>query len=286
MRTSKARWTGRSDTGLYRTVDGGAALGDLAARGRAVSCSRLGDAALGSRHSRVHTGQPGACRHDLSRPDRCLHPSDTPPSTSTTGTRAASSISLVDSTPAVDSNGFVQYTTGSVFDSNNNFYVTDDSQGDISKFSSSGAPMGVFASGLTNPESLVFDKAGNLYVGQQGTNYIAEFSPSGQRLADIGPLQTELLGDDWIDSRATSAPSITRPKAPTSTPTTSAPTRKGRPSTRSPSPASAPSSSRSWPTVTCSSRTPPLCLLLDQSGNVLQTYSCGSLPAARTFSLA
>ena len=40
---------------------------------------------------------------------------------------------------------------------------------------------------------------GNLYVGQQTTPYIAEFSPSGQRLPDIGPLQTELFGDDWID---------------------------------------------------------------------------------------
>ena len=45
----------------------------------------------------------------------------------------------------------------------------------------------------------MFDNSGNLYVGQQTTPYIAEFSPSGQRLADIGPLQTELYGDDWID---------------------------------------------------------------------------------------
>src|SRR6201999_2120940 len=50
--------------------------------------------------------------------------------------------------------------------------------------------------------SLVFDNQGNLYVGQQTTPYIAEFSPTGQRLPDIGPLQTELLGDDWIDLAA------------------------------------------------------------------------------------
>jgi hypothetical protein len=91
------------------------------------------------------------------------------------------------------------FTTGSVFDSSGNFYVADDTQGDISEFSPTGEALGQFATGLTNPESLVFDNQGNLYVGQQSTPYIAEFSPSGQRLPDIGPLATELYGDDWID---------------------------------------------------------------------------------------
>ena len=59
--------------------------------------------------------------------------------------------------------------------------------------------MGQFATGLQNPLSLVFDNQGNLYVGQQTTPYIAEYSPTGQRLPDIGPVQTELYGDDWID---------------------------------------------------------------------------------------
>ena len=91
------------------------------------------------------------------------------------------------------------FTTGSAFDSSGNFYVTDDVSGDISEFSPTGQPLGQFATGLQNPESLVFDNQGNLYVGQQTTPYIAEFSPSGQRLADIGPVTTELFGDDWID---------------------------------------------------------------------------------------
>jgi hypothetical protein len=91
------------------------------------------------------------------------------------------------------------YTAGSAFDSSGNFYVTDDLQGDVSEFSPSGQPMGQFATGLQNPLSLVFDNQGNLYVGQQTTPYIAEFSPTGQRLPDIGPVQTELYGDDWID---------------------------------------------------------------------------------------
>ncbi len=92
-----------------------------------------------------------------------------------------------------------EFTTGSAFDASGNFYVTDDLNGDISEFSPDGTPLGQFATGLDNPLSLVFDNQGNLYVGQQSTPYIAEFSPTGQRLADIGPVQTELFGDDWID---------------------------------------------------------------------------------------
>ncbi len=76
--------------------------------------------------------------------------------------------------------------------------------------------MPTFATGLSNPISMVFDNQGNMYVGQQTTPYIAEFAPDGTRLADIGPLQTELYGDDWIDLAATSAPSTTPPRAPTS----------------------------------------------------------------------
>ena len=92
-----------------------------------------------------------------------------------------------------------QFTTGSAFDASGNFYVTDDYAGDVSEFSPDGTPLGQFATGLVNPLSLVFDNQGDLYVGQQTTPYVAEFSPTGQRLADIGPLATELLGDDWID---------------------------------------------------------------------------------------
>ncbi len=91
------------------------------------------------------------------------------------------------------------YTAGSAWDANGNFYVTDDTNGTISEYSPSGAPLPTFASGLTNPLSLTFDNAGNLYVGQQTTPYIAVFSPSGQRLPDIGPVATQLYGVDWID---------------------------------------------------------------------------------------
>lgn len=91
------------------------------------------------------------------------------------------------------------YTAGSAFDAKGNFYVTDDINGEVSEFAPSGIPLPTFATGLSNPLSLVFDSSGNLYVGQQTTPYIAEFTPSGQRLPDIGPLSTEAYGDDWID---------------------------------------------------------------------------------------
>jgi len=90
------------------------------------------------------------------------------------------------------------FTVGSAFDSHGNFYVTDDTNGEISEFDSSGTLLPTFASGLSNPLSLDFDSSGNLYVGQQATPYIAEFSSSGARLSDIGPVDTQRTGDDWI----------------------------------------------------------------------------------------
>ncbi len=90
------------------------------------------------------------------------------------------------------------YTAGGAFDVNNNFYVADDLNGQISKYDSSGQLQPQFASGLTNPLSLAFDFTGNLYVGQQTTPYIAEFNPGGVRQPDIGPLDTQLYGVDWI----------------------------------------------------------------------------------------
>ena len=102
-------------------------------------------------------------------------------------------------------NSGTTYNAGSTFDSNGNLYVTDDDAGQISEFNSSGTQIAELT-GLTDsygdsndPLSLVFDNAGNLYVGQQSTPYIAEFNSSGVRQPDIGPLQTQLYGDDWID---------------------------------------------------------------------------------------
>ncbi len=102
-------------------------------------------------------------------------------------------------------NSGTTYNAGSTFDSNGNLYVNDDDAGQISEFNSSGTQIAQLT-GLTDPYgdsndplSSVFDNAGNLYVGQQSTPYIAEFNSSGVRQPDIGPLQTQLYGDDWID---------------------------------------------------------------------------------------
>ena len=49
------------------------------------------------------------------------------------------------------------FTAGSAFDASGNLYVTDDINGTISEYSPTGNFDGTFASGLTNPLSLVFD---------------------------------------------------------------------------------------------------------------------------------
>ena len=106
--------------------------------------------------------------------------------------------------PITDNSG-TTYNTGSAFDAQGNLYVADDDAGQISEFAPNGSLVGTFASGINDTSgngdaiSMVFDNAGNLYVGQQGTPYIAEFNSDGVRQPDIGPLQTQLYGDDWID---------------------------------------------------------------------------------------
>jgi hypothetical protein len=183
-------------------------------------------------------------------------------------------------TSLVDSTG-EPYTTGSAFDSSGNFYVTDDTSGDISEFSPTGTPMGQFATGLQNPESLVFDSSGNLYVGQQTTPYVAEFSPSGQRLPDIGPLQTELYGDDWIDLSSdqctlyytTEGTDILRYDKCTNTqlPDFNVATFSGY----------AAFEVRILADGDVLVADSDAVLLLDQNGNVIQTYSCASMPGCQ-----
>ncbi len=181
---------------------------------------------------------------------------------------------LVDSTNEL-------YTAGSVFDSNNNFYVADDFSGDVSEFSPSGAPMGQFATGLSNPISLVFDNSGNLYVGQQSVPYIAEFSASGQRLADIGPVSTELYGTDWVDLSSdqctlyytTEGTDIMRYNKCTNT--------------QLPNFNQVPFTGYGAFELRILANGDVLVadsdsvMLLDQSGNVIQTYSCSSLPGCQ-----
>ena len=117
------------------------------------------------------------------------------------------------------SNGFL--TVGSAFDSNGNFFVTDDdtlgdSNSQVSEFAPNGTQIATFP-GLANPISIAFDGNGDMYVGQQLTAKIAEFQPTPNaqasatapagwtRLTDLGtapadPIQIETSGGpDSID---------------------------------------------------------------------------------------
>jgi len=178
------------------------------------------------------------------------------------------------------------YTAGSAFDANGDFYVTDDINGDISEFSSSGTPLPTFATGLSNPLSIVFDNSGNMYVGQQSTPYIAEFASDGTRLPDIGPLQTELYGDDWIDLASDECTFYYTTEG------TDILTYNKCTNTQGPNFNKVP-----FPSVDSSTGLPVnafqlkilangdvlvadsnAVLLLDSNGNVMQTYPCSSLP--------
>lgn len=90
-------------------------------------------------------------------------------------------------------------TTGSAFDANGNFFVTDFTANNVTKFDPTGALIGQFGSGYNaHPESIVFDGIGNVYIGQaDGARRILEFSSSGAPIASFAPA-TELRGTDWI----------------------------------------------------------------------------------------
>ena len=178
------------------------------------------------------------------------------------------------------------YTAGSAFDADGNFYVTDDINGDISEFSPTGVPLPTFATGLSNPLSIVFDNSGNMYVGQQSTPYIAEFASDGTRLPDIGPLQTELYGDDWIDLASdectfyyttegtdiltynkctnTQGPDFNKVPFPSQDPSTGLPVNAFQLKILA-----------DGDVLVADSNA---VLLLDPNGNVIQTYPCSSLP--------
>ncbi len=195
------------------------------------------------------------------------------------------------------------YTAGTAWDSNGNLYVADDTSGEISVFNPDGtldtqwnngaftagstSGNGVFAYNLSNPLSLVFDSSGNLYVGQQTTPYIAEFNSSGLRQADIGPVQTELYGDDWIDLSSDQCTFYYTTEG------SNIHTFNKCTNTQGPN-----FNTTAFPTIDTSTQLPVQAfqlkilasgkvlvadsnavLLLDQSGNVVQTYPCSALPS-------
>ena len=98
------------------------------------------------------------------------------------------------------------YTTGMAFDSSNNLYVTNFSDGTISRFDSNGALTdAVFANSpsLANaPESIVFNAAGNFYVGHAGGNYDVALYNSAGTYSQSFDVTTTPRGSDWIDLAA------------------------------------------------------------------------------------
>lgn len=93
------------------------------------------------------------------------------------------------------------FTTGSAFDKNGNFYVTNFSDGSLSKFDNDGNLVSAqFVSGMASaPESIVFDKSGNFYVGRaDGTRDIQKFDSTGASLGTFD-VATTARGSDWID---------------------------------------------------------------------------------------
>src|SRR5665213_560489 len=90
-------------------------------------------------------------------------------------------------------------TTGTVFDSSGDLFVTDFNGDAVTEFSPAGALVGSFGSGYNaDPESLALDSSGNVYVGQaDGEHKVLKFDKSGNLLAEYSP-ETEARGTDWI----------------------------------------------------------------------------------------
>lgn len=77
---------------------------------------------------------------------------------------------------------------GMAFDSSGNLYIADAGTGQIDKFSSAGASLGVFASGLNFPVELAFNNAGDLLVSEFFAQTVEEFSPAGTDLGQFASL--------------------------------------------------------------------------------------------------
>jgi hypothetical protein len=90
-------------------------------------------------------------------------------------------------------------TTGTVFDSSGNLFVTDFDGNDVSEFNPAGELLGSFGSGYNaDPESIVLDSAGNAYVGQaDGEHKVLKFNKAGELLGSYAP-ETESRGTDWL----------------------------------------------------------------------------------------
>lgn len=91
------------------------------------------------------------------------------------------------------------FTTGSAADPSGNFYVTDFSVSQVSKFNNSGVLQGTYGSGYSTPEDILFDGAGNGFVGNlNGGAGIREFNSAGTLQRVFSTPRT-----DWFDFNST-----------------------------------------------------------------------------------
>jgi hypothetical protein len=93
------------------------------------------------------------------------------------------------------------FTTGSVFDTSGNFYVTTFSSNVISKFDNAGNLVnGSFVSSFNaDVESITRDKSGNFFAGEaDGEHKITEFNSAGAVTGTWSPA-TQDRGTDWVD---------------------------------------------------------------------------------------
>jgi DNA-binding beta-propeller fold protein YncE len=89
--------------------------------------------------------------------------------------------------------------TGSAFDTDGNFYVTDFGGVGVFKFDPglrSPHPFGSAYEG--NPESVLLDASGSIFVGASNADAIKKFSPQGV-LLETYRVETDRRGADWID---------------------------------------------------------------------------------------
>lgn len=98
------------------------------------------------------------------------------------------------------------FTTGSAFDADGNFYGTNFSNDNVSKFTGPGTPHthSIFLSNDSggHNESILFDLSGNIYIGQpDGTHDILKYDSAGNFIARFD-VSISGRGTDWIDLAA------------------------------------------------------------------------------------
>jgi lysophospholipase L1-like esterase len=98
--------------------------------------------------------------------------------------------------------GLTQEAAGSVIGGDGNLYVTNFQGGTVERFDPGLVHIGTFASGFTNPESIVRMASGNFLVGDAGSGgVVTELDPAGAVVA-IFSVAIEDRGTDWIDLAA------------------------------------------------------------------------------------